>query len=524
MFSLILFDRDLEMARHTVKIIKSNNFTIHFHTLNEFLKYFARQGDIENVIKTMNILTENQMSSRSNCVIEAIYELAMKKHERQIVELLGYLDSDSDVIHWNRIRKIITRFVENGLVFVAPKFLRSISTNLSMSVQFYVHELDRMNATPDQKNKAIEALKLAGIDVKITNPNTALNTKNIIRKITITLNDERRFTEFVREKNIAKVELLVRKGTVLINRRKSVLLIGMYADVKNLDKALDILKNIRIYHKSFRLDYIEVTKLVKLMIEQNRNADEIVDFIRTNRPDEVKHSVFVYEEAFKSLVASGKNALLNQIYKSVIDSSHNEETESSTEHLMMVHVKNGDFERTVELYEKFLAENNLAPFTSQIFTELIKGNQTDLLQRAYNALEMARGRSLAKYRLAMTYVECGAIDKARQIFDSGKITNLAEKLSNEIKVYERFNKIEEAKNLLKATTGNHCDRRHIYRSILEIYCNTNQWCEAIELWKEHTNDSAKPNQFFLKRLTILLEKNDRIIPNMILVKSKPGTE
>lgn len=497
------------MAKHTLKIIKLNNFTIHFHTLNEFLKYFARQGDVENVIKIMNYLTENQMS----CIIDAIHELAMHEHVQQIDELLGYLDSDFDVFRWNSIRKMITRFVENDLVFVVPKILRTISRNLSMNVEFYFHELDRINATPDQKKRAIEALKLSGIDVKITN--TLSITGKTKTKITILSTDERRFTEFIREKNIAKVESLVQKGTVLMSRRKSVLLIGMYADVGMCAEGLDTLRKIRIYHKSFRLDYIEVTKLVKLMIEQNRNAKEIVDFIRMNRQDDVKHCVFVYEEAFKSLVASGNNTLLNQVYKSLIDNSHNDESENLAEHLELVHVKNGDFEGAVEFYEKSLSKNNLAPFTSRIFIELIKRNKTDLLQRVYNALEKARGRSIAQYRLAITYIECGDIEnieKAKKIFDSGEINNLAEKLANEIKVYERFNKIEEAKHLLKATTGNHCDRRHIYRSILEMYCSKNQVEEAIELWQEHKNDSAKPNQFFLKLLTILLEKNNRIVP------------
>lgn len=179
------------------------------------------------------------------------------------------------------------RFLKCGLISVVPKLLRRISENITEDVKFCIHELKRMKATPAQLNIAIEAFKMAGINVRITKD----------EKIIISLTDERHFKEFIKVKNIAKVESLIQKGTILMNQRKRVLLIGMYADVKNLDKALDTLKEIWKYYKTFRLDYIEVTKLVKLMIEENRNAEEIIHFIATNRQDEVKQRVFVNEDA-----------------------------------------------------------------------------------------------------------------------------------------------------------------------------------------------------------------------------------
>lgn len=524
MFSLIPFDRDLEMANHTMEIIKLNNFTIHFQTLNELVKYFGRQGDVENVIKTLDSFEESKMNTRNKCVIDAIYELGANGYMEQIDSIVGHLDAD--YISFSFINTTLTRFVENGQAHVVPKFLGLIARNLKQNLGFFVQELQRVNTPSDQFEKIIDGLKLAGIDVSLEEGQSkrAFDNRNAKQSVKISYNsldtDESRFQKFVQEKNTVEVEKIVQKGTLQMNQSRSAILIEMYADTKSLEKAMETLKKLRTTRKSFRLDTVKVAKLVQLMIEQNRDVEEIIDLIKTNRQDVAKH-VPLYEEIFVSLTETGNDTLLNQIYKPLIDYKHAEES-SLAKYLVLIHMKKGDLKQAVDVYEKFQDKTNLVPLTLQLLCELINKDENDLLQRVYNVLEKARGRSYAQYSLAMALVKNGLVHKANKIFDSGKINNLAEKLAHEIKVFGRFNKIEEAKHLLDATTDKHCDRRQLYISILDIYCKRRQINEAIQLWNDHANDSVKPNEDFLKKFTELLEKNNRPIP--IEVKFKPETE
>lgn len=518
------------MANHTMEIIKLNNFTIHIHTLNEFVKYFARHGDIENVIKTLDSFEESNLNKRNKCVIDAIYELATNGHMEQIDSLLGHLDAD--YISLSFVNTTITRFVENGQPHVLPKFLGLIAKNLKENLYFFVQELQRMNTPPDQFDKITDELKLAGIDVSLKkrpNSERALDNKNAKQLVAISYNsldtDQLRFQKFVREKNMAEVEKIVQKGTLQMNQSKSSILIEMYADIKNLDKAMETLKKIRATRKSYRLDYVKVAKLVKLLIEQDRDVEEIIELIKTNRQDEAKQHVPLYEEIFESLAEAGNDTLLNQIYKPLIDSNHVEKS-SLTKYLVLIHIKKGDFKQAVDAYENVQDKTNLVQLALQLLCELIDRHETDLLQRVYKALETARGESFAQYGLAMALVKCGLVDKAKQIFDSGKIHNLAEKLLSEIKVCGRYGNIEEAKHLLDATTEKHCDRRQLYKSILDIYFKKGQINEAIRLWNDHENDSVKPNEEFLNIFKKFLNKHSRPIPLKILthLKLKPATE
>lgn len=528
MFSLIRpFDSDLEMANHTVETIKLNNFKIHFHTLNELVKYFGRQGDVENVIKTLDSFEESKMNTRNKCVIDAIYELGANGHLKQIDCIVGHLDAD--YISFSFINTTLTRFVENGQGHVVPKFLGLIARNLKQNLGFFVQELQRVNTPSDQFKKIIDTLKLAGIDVSLEERQTkrAFDNRNAKQSVRISYNsldtDESRFQKFVQERNTVEVEKIVRKGTLQMNQSRCAILIEMYADTNDLEKAEETLTKLRTTRKSFRLDAGKVAKLVQLMIEQDRDVEEIIDLIKTNRQDVAKH-VPLYEEIFASMTETGNDTLLNQMYKPLIDFKHAEES-NLAKYLVLIHMKKGDLKQAVDVHEQLQDKTNFVPLTRQLLCELINKDETDLLQRVYNVLEMARGQSCAQYRLAMAYIECGVVGKVKEatkIFDSGKINSLAEKLAHEIKVFGRFNRIEEAKHLLDATTDKHCDRRQLYKSILEIYCKRRQINEAIQLWNDHANDSVKPNEDFLRKFTELLEENNRPIP--IEVKFKPETE
>lgn len=520
------------MANYALQQMKAENFITNYHTLIEFLNYYAKEGDLPNIKKTLDSFKENNIELRNRYVIDAIHGSVLNGHSKNVEELFTYLKSDDATLTF--IQTTITRFVESGHAEFVPKLLPLFSKNSNDIIEFFVGEMKRLNTDSEQFNRVIDALNVIGIQVEVSNGSDELKetTDSITKRLSnpkatvvISYNsldtDERRFFTFIREKNIAEVESLMEKESLIMNRSKSALIIELYTDVKNLDKALATLAQVRANRKTFRLDYIKVAKLVALMVEFKHDPDEIVDLISTNRQDKMRHRVFLYEETFRTLAAAGNDELLNKLYKSTIDYNHVEVTENSTKPLIEVHLNKGDFKRAVEVYQKIVEENNLLPMTLRLMAKLIEINEPDLLQQVYKIYETARGEHLAKYRLAFAYIRCGDAEKAKSILLSSTIPNLTTKITFECRALENLGKIDETKILLKATKGIRCDRHIIYRTLLELYIKNDRVDDAMELWTEHKNDKLTPNRGFVERFKRFMEKHNKSI---IELKFKAETE
>lgn len=320
------------------------------------------------------------------------------------------------------------------------------------------------------------------------------------------------FLAYIREGNVAEIETLLANSKFSISNSDYALLIELYSKMEKLDEALNMLKRVTASDKKFKLDKIKVAKLVSLMVNNNRDFSEIEALLVAHRQGKAEHRIFVFEHTLGRLSDAGNVELVNKLFDALVQNSYIEPTVESTGNLVAVHIKRGDLDAAVATYERIAKEFKLVPMTMALLRKLVEDDKIDDLQRVFDVYEKSRGERNALVRLAFVFIECGKDRQARLLFEHESVGNISKEISSECTSYVKFDRLDAALGLLKATEGLYCDRHVIYQTVLAIYCKKNEADKALDLWQQYTDDGMMPKQKFKDTLAELLKKNDIPLP------------
>lgn len=478
------------------------------------LKIFAKSGDIPNCVSFFRVVYDS-FKHMNEYYREK--KFSPEEIQQKQIEFVGEILS-SAITNRRDDPKYTAQLLE---AFIAEGF--KISPNQAENIQKSLHVDDETNIGRLLKKLSTQELKLKPVKIQ-RNPNYAinsqLNTADLQNIVEVRMaqghsaaeTEKLLFMAYIREGNIVEIESLMAKGKFFIGNADYALLIELYTRGGNLENALNMLKRVCANNASFKLDSIKVAKLVALMVERDRSFDEIEALLAAHRQGKPEFRIFVFEHLLDRLAANGQVKLIEKLFDALIKYSYTEATVESTGPLITAHLNNGSYVEAVEKYEYLADTYKLVPMTMVLFTHLIRKNEIDLLQRAFDIFERVHGESNALSRLAFAFVECGQDRQAKAIFENDRIKNITRSITRECKKYVEYNRVENAKILLKATKGIYCERNVIYQTLLDIYCKDNKAQEALDLWIDYSTDGVLPEQTFKNKLSTLLKANNMDIP------------
>lgn len=484
------------------------------------LEAFAANRDVENFVSFVRLIhnsflqINNYQKSMPNQSGTPFTEEDIKtKQQAYIGELLWSAISNRRT-DTQLVTQLLESFVKEGLT-ISPAHAEKVQKHLQVENETEIGRL--------LKKLSTESLPLRPIEVKrrppsVMNQLSSVEIQNILevkqaQGHNAAATEKLLFLAYIREGNAAEIESILAKDKITLSNSDYAQLIELYTRNGNLENALNILKRVCANNASFKLDPIKVAKLVRLMIDKGRDFSEIDALLLAHRQGKAEHRIFIFEHLLDDLAGNGCYKLVEQMFDTLIKYRYIEPTHQSTGPLVQSYLKSGKFGEAVTKYEYAASKFQLAPMTMVLFVQLIKNNQIELLQRAFDTYEQLKGEQNALCRLAFAFVECGQDRQARSIFENDRLENITPSVVRECRAFVQYDRVDALKALLKTTKGLFCDRHVIYQSLLDVYTKKNNAAEALELWCEYlTDDGILPKPRFKNGLISLLKANNMQLP------------
>lgn len=478
------------------------------------LKAFQTTGDVLNFVPLVRVVHDSFRNINQYYQEKKFTDADIQEQQKQFIEKTLQSAISSRRSDTKLITDLLTAFVEEGLA-IRAEHAEKIQSLLQVSNETQIGRLVKklssetlelkpikaQRGTPSVMNQLSSADVQNILEVKVAQGHNAMATEKLL------------FLAYVREGNTIEIESMLAKSKLSLSNSDYALLIDLYTRTGNLENALNMLKRVCANNASFKLDPIKVAKLVTLMVEKDSSFEEIANILRAHRKGKPEFRIFVFEHLLDRLAANGKAKLVEKLFDTLIEYSYIEPTIESTRPLVMSYIQRSKFVEAVEKYEHLSVSYNLVPMTMILFVHLIRHNEIDLLQRAYDAFEKVAGESTALSRLAFAFIECGQERQARTIFENERTKNISKFINRECKEYVKYKRLETSKTLLAATKGLYCDRHVIYETILDILQTLNKAQEALDLWCEYsTEDRIIQKPSFKRKLADLLRANQMEIP------------
>lgn len=318
------------------------------------------------------------------------------------------------------------------------------------------------------------------------------------------------YNAYLMEGNLAEAKSLVQKEKLELLSNDYAHLIKTLIRKNDLLSALDALKNAQLVNKSFKLlNPTMIARLLSLMIDSKRSFDEIEAILIANRNEEPVKDNSIFEDIFHRLESKGNVELLNKLHEAAVANGHIKATSSTTRFLVSVHLKNNNIKKAIEAYKQIGQHYKVLAMTVTLMTTTIKMKEFEMLEDIYGLHKKIDGNQVAASNLALAYIKCGCIRQAEFIFNDNQIRSLSNILVNFCEYFQKKDQVEGLQTLLKATENASCDRNPIYETILNIYCEKNDFENAIRLWQDYDAD-VKISQFksLESKLKVLMKKND----------------
>lgn len=481
------------------------------------------------------------MNLKNSDIIEVMCELSANEHPKEIDSLSAHLkpfkldDNFYDAI---------TFCVEKKQSSIISKVLESVDGDATVMYMFLIQEMNRLSSTEADFSDVIASMTRMSMMKSMLklffgeNIHQAKEFPEFLRinegKIKVTLTralahcqgseemERHKFIMHLRSGNIIDVETLLAKKNFILIHPDYMLLIDLYIKLGNLKNALDILKQACSNCADFKMDRVKIAKIVKLMVENEYDFNEIEDLLRahpqigSSSPSHTQDSSLysnLFECIFKRLADIGNLQVIEQLFDAFIKNGYITPTSESTKPIIAAYLQNKSWSGAVAKYEHFANTYKFVTSSLGLYIHLIQHNQDELLQRANTTLKRINGENSVSNCLASALTECGRYQQAHDILKKYDAKHLSTYVNGVCNAYTKSNQLNALNTLLKATKRLNCNRFHIYRRIFDMCEKQNMASEALVLWREYSGDDEMiPNLDFLQRIENLLIANSIEIP------------
>lgn len=504
------------MATKAIELIKERGFEIDFNALTKQWKRYARNGDIKSIQNSLDFFIKYDIRLRVKNMVELIYELSAHGYSQHVNQILFYFDNTRGVV--KQERETINRYIEGGQSHILPKLMHAIGIDADEYESNLLSRMEYFEVPHHDHEQTMQNLRLISPSGSLENGKMESSESKDDKKKHVFHLEESQFQRLIRERDCTGVELLLERGNLNMTRRKYNAVIELYIENIQLEKALKTFEKAIAVEKSFRLNSNILFELVKCMVMNEYDFEKIKELLAIHRKPKGVNRSNQLSSFFQQLADSGQAEMLNKLYDAFAKNNIVKENILYPP-LISVHLTNNNLNLAVDTYEQFITTKKVAPHTIELMTFLIEQNEMELLQRVYDIYEGAVSTNLAQYRLAFAYLKCGREEKARSIFENVNMEESKGFMTRECKSLEILGKVEETVALLRLTKGLPFDRHLIYRTLLELFCKTEQNENIMKLWTEHEADeTAKPNKYFVGRLLYYLKNNKIKTSKLLLTK------
>lgn len=339
---------------------------------------------------------------------------------------------------------------------------------------------------------------------------------------------------YCRMKNVEKAEETMKKLEALeypITPGQHVLLIEMYVNDGQLEKALNIYELLRQKEPEIKMIPSKVLKLAGAMISKGM-IEETFKLLDNNAPEGSSEE---HDDATGAFMggsfltnAIGKDGVtadvIQQLFDKLIEKNYMKPVALACGALIKVHLSNDDLPAAMDAFEKVCKDYNITAVKHELTLACIKLEDTEKLQKIMDLSISVHGEMNSLYDLVFAFIECGKVRQARKILETPGLRARHQRLENRCKRLLEDNRLTELEQLVAITKDVFdIDRNGMFMYLFEGYRRKNDCDKALGVWTTMQEENIEPSESFLRELGQLLTKHGREVPFVMPAAPPPAS-
>ncbi|KRY22114.1 Leucine-rich PPR motif-containing protein, mitochondrial [Trichinella patagoniensis] len=276
-------------------------------------------------------------------------------------------------------------------------------------------------------------------------------------------------------------------------------MIHVYLVTDEVDQAVQLFK-------SKEMKYAHTALAIAEALVKQKRVDDALDILRENcnRTDEYENGRFAaaLNSFLDSAVMDVSPEELCTLLNGTSVGNFPMNISSLITKCIKKYIDRNELDKAVEFFERAALFFRRMPYATELTIELVKKEQSALLQKAFDIVVRIRGELHAVLMLALALVSCGRVDQANQLLKRRGVRLDHNYLISFCRIRVENNKFRDLEALFTATNGVvDCNRNNLLSFLLITYRNGRNWRRALYFW-----NLLKEENFHLSKRNLLLFK------------------
>ncbi|XP_068242472.1 LOW QUALITY PROTEIN: leucine-rich PPR motif-containing protein, mitochondrial-like [Palaemon carinicauda] len=328
---------------------------------------------------------------------------------------------------------------------------------------------------------------------------------------------------YSRMKNVEKAEETLKKLEAIefpLTTGQQVLLIEMYVEDGQLEKALNLYEHLRQNEPESKMNLFKVLKLGNAMISKGM-LEETFKLLEDNAPESKSEESNDPTGAFScaSLLnnAIGKNGVtadvVQQLFDKLIENNYTKPVPIVCGVLIKVHMANDDLPAAMEAFENVCKKYSVTAMKHELTLACIKLEDTEKLQKIMDLSISIHGEMNSLYDLVFAFIECGKVRQAKKILETPGLRARHQRLETRCRRLLEEDRVTELEHLVAIVKDVFdVDRNMMFMYLFEAYRRKNDCDKALGVWTTMQEENIEPSETFLRELGQLLTEHGRKVP------------
>ncbi|XP_034040394.1 leucine-rich PPR motif-containing protein, mitochondrial [Thalassophryne amazonica] len=469
------------------------------------IQSFKESSDVEIMAKITELLYRDQrFSTMESPAIETEYFLY------QVVRSILQKRSDGDK---DLLRNFFNQLQTKGIK-ISLNIFRGIRKNLES------HQLpmlvEHAKALVNSEDLTLNAKSL---DPTFTEP--AKRKAFLVKKLAqLKAHNESVRSELKQAIHILCVEENLQGALELMRQYEEDMTANAYIDLitlccqqNNMEEALNLKMKLRLMDTA--MSHRQFLNLVSAFAMSGQ-VEEAIDFLKDMKEKEMtiddSHIRLLF--SILSIVANKNDPdVVRQLLDTIFALGLTKPTPNICNTLITAYLNREDLDGALEAALYCHKRYAFVPNLNNIFIELITKGDTKLLEKAMDFVTHVRGERAMLYDLFFAFLETGRYNEAQKIIETpglravqGRLNWFAEKCIAAKKTEALEKMVEMTAKLFE------CDRDQMFRYLLQLYKNKNDWQKAEALWTKMQEENVVPRESTMSLLADILKANNKEVP------------
>ncbi|KRY72826.1 Leucine-rich PPR motif-containing protein, mitochondrial [Trichinella pseudospiralis] len=278
-------------------------------------------------------------------------------------------------------------------------------------------------------------------------------------------------------------------------------MIQVYLATGELDQAMQLFK-------SKEMKFVHTALAIAEALVKQKRVDDALDILKQdcNRTDQYDNGRFVtaLNSFFDSAIIYVSPDELCTLLNGMSIGNFPLNINSLMTKCIKKYIDRNELDKAVEFFERAALFFRRIPYATEMTNELVKQEQSALLQKAFDIVVRIRGELHAVMTLALALVSSGRLDQANQLLKRRGVRLDHNHLISFCRIRVDNNKFRDLEALFTATNGVvDCNRNNLLSFLLISYRNCRNWRRALYFWnllKEENFQLSKRNLLLFRKI------------------------